>query len=97
MKRRIILPLVAILAVVSGCSEVHQDAPEPSPSDIINGARTQVIQMPEGFRNVAFTCYGTVGIYVTSRGWIKGSADKNLTPLPSDIAVVPNDPHCAVA
>lgn len=85
----------AVLVALSGCSAVQQDAPEPTPENIINGTRTQVIQMPEGFRNIAFTCYGTTGLYVTSRGWIKGSTDKNLTPLPSDVAAVPSDPKCA--
>jgi len=97
MKNTVKLLAVASIAMilVSGCAtEVHQDAPEPTPSDIINGTNTQVIQMPEGFRNVAFTCHGTVGIYVTSRGWVKNSASANITPLPSDISTVPDHPLC---
>jgi hypothetical protein len=65
------------------------DAPEPSPSDIINGTHTQVIKMPDGFRNIAFTCYGSVGVYVTSRGVAE------TDPQPSGVTVLASDPHCA--
>lgn len=91
------LAALAATAALGGCGlfdEKKTDAPEPTPDNIINGTNTQVIRMPDGFRNVVFTCYGTVGIYVTSRGaWQNGNAD--LTTLPSSIAVLPNDPHCA--
>lgn len=84
----------AMVWFITGCSEMQSDAPEPTPDNIVNGRNTQVIRMPDGFRNVAFTCYGQNGIYVTSRGWVQASADKNIVPLPSDIAVVTNDPQC---
>lgn len=80
--------------VITSCSATKADAPEPAPSDIVNGTHTQVIKMPDGFRNVAFTCYGTTGIYVTSRGWVEGSASKDITPLSSTIAIQGNDPKC---
>lgn len=86
--------LVAIGAgLLMGCSETKADAPEPTPDNIVNGTHTQVIKMPDGFRNVVFTCYGTTGIYVTSRGWIEGSTT-DVTSLPSSIAVQPNDVKC---
>lgn len=85
-----------ILAVV-GCSATGQkSAPELTEDNLTNGTNTKAIQMPEGFRNVAFTCHGTVGIYVTSRGVYKvGSAD--APALPSGIAVLADDPNCGGA
>lgn len=83
----------AALALTACPGEVKEDAPEPSASNIVDGSRTQVIRMPDGFRNVVFTCYGTVGVYVTSRGVFE-SGNADLTTLPSSIAVLPDDPHC---
>jgi len=81
---------------LGGCglfdNPAQQSTEEPKPENIINGTNTQVIQMPEGFRNVAFTCYGTDGVFVTSRGPYQ--AGMNADGLPSSIYVVPNDPHC---
>lgn len=51
-----------------------------------------VLWMPDGFRNVAFGCNGTTGVYVTSRGWDESGV--NLPSLPSGISTVPNDPAC---
>lgn len=94
MTSKVLGALALSVLLLAGCSETKTDAPEPTPDNIVNGTNTQVIRMPDGFRNVAFTCYGTTGIYVTSRGWIESSVDKNITPLPSDLAVVGNDPKC---
>lgn len=92
--RKILAILAVLLVVLTGCeSDTKKDAPEPTPDNIINGTNTQVIRMPDGFRNVAFSCYGTVGMYVTSRGWIQGSV-QDIASLPSSIAVLENDPHC---
>lgn len=91
MKR--VAALVTLVALLAGCSETKTDAPEPTPDNIVNGTHTQVIRMPDGFRNVAFTCYGTTGIYITSRGWMQESG-QNVTSLPSSIAVQPNDVKC---
>lgn len=87
---------LALLAGASACvSDTKKaDAPEPTPANIIDGTHTQVIRMPDGFRNVAFTCYGATGLYVTSRGYYE-SGSSDFTSLPSSIATVPNDPHCA--
>lgn len=88
-----VLAAVAVAALVGGCSSMQSDAPEPTPDNIINGTSTQVIQMPDGFRNVAATCRGTTGIYVTSRGWNQNSTGE-VVSLPSSIAVLANDPNC---
>lgn len=85
--------LTVVLALTAESCDSQQDAPEPTPENIINGTNTQVIQMPDGFRNVAFTCYGTSGVYVTSRGAYQHGGD-GAVPLASSLFVVPNDPHC---
>lgn len=95
-KKWLLVPaaLLILTATTAGSCDVQKDAPEPTPDNIINGTQTQVIQMPDGFRNLGFTCHGTVGLYVTSRGWVQASADKNITPLPSDVTAVLDHPRC---
>lgn len=85
--------LVFGLAVACG---VKADAPEPAPENIVDGKNTHVIRMPNGFRNVAVTCYGTTGVYVTSRGWSESSTGQGGSgdSLPSGITVLANDPSC---
>jgi hypothetical protein len=80
--------------LLTGCPATKGDAPEPTGGNVKPGTNTRVIQMPNGFRNIAATCDGTTGVYVTSRGWSEaggGSGDS----LPSGIAVLANDPRCA--
>lgn len=75
---------------LAGCSGPEQDdGPDPLPENIIDPATVRVIRMPEGFRNVAMTCDGSTGIYVTSRGC------ESCTTVGSGIAVVLGDPRCA--
>ncbi|MFC3504491.1 hypothetical protein ACFOOK_26465 [Micromonospora krabiensis] len=89
---------VLTVAALAGCmgQEVKQDAPEPTPDNIVNGAETQVLRMPDGFRNVAVTKYvGKDGscymVFVTSRGiWEAGN--ENFTTLPSGVAAIPCTP-----
>jgi hypothetical protein len=81
------------LASLGVCDPAKSDAPEPTPDNIVDGTHTQVIRMPDGFRNIAFTCYGHNGLYVTSRGAFQTGA-KDLTPLASSVTVVPDDEHC---
>jgi hypothetical protein len=80
--------------ILVGCgASTKTDAPEPTPDNIVNGTNTQVIRMPDGFRNIAFTCYGSNGVYVTSRGTYQTGAE-NATPLASSVFVLADDPHC---
>lgn len=77
--------MLAVLAVasLSGCKgcEGNQDAPVNSrdtvPADVIN--------MPNGFSNVAHKCDGSNMVYVIFHG------DGGY----GSVAVVPNDPRCA--
>ena len=79
--------LIGAATTISACSATHQSAPGPTPTSIGNGNNAAVIQEPNGFRNVAFSCFGSNGVYVTS-----AAADDSL---PSSVFVVPNDPHCS--
>lgn len=85
---------VLTLIMAAGCTPVRESAPEPEPENIQDGVNTQVIRMPDGFRNIAFTCHGTTGLYVTSRGWVKDSVSQDLTPLPSAVTAIPDHPQC---
>jgi hypothetical protein len=76
--------LLATLAL-TGCG-AHASAPDVAPAGIQQGTHQHAIQEPYGFRNVAFSCFGLNGVYVTSAG----AGDT----LPSSVAVVPNDPQC---
>jgi len=77
---------IIVTTTISACGSTHNNAPDPVPSNIINGTNQQVIQEPDGYRNVAFSCFGSNGVYVTSRS--------NVDSLPSSLFVLPNDPHC---
>lgn len=94
-KVAVVATAVAALLTLAGCpGDAQESAPEVDPANMIDGSNTTVIRMPEGFRNVSFTCNGTVGIYVTSRGfWQNGNAD--AIPLPSGVAVLADDPNCS--
>ena len=83
------LALVTSMVLLSGCGAAHQSAPDVAPSDAHPGTHSAAIQMPDGFRNVAFSCHGTVGVYVTSYGLNDSSGRV------SGIAVLANDPNCA--
>lgn len=95
MKRDMLIggSIAAALLLLTGCGATKSDAPEPTPDNILNGTRTQVLRMPDGFRNVAVTCDGTTAIYVTSRGWSQESTG-DVVSLPSSVAVVPNAKRC---
>lgn len=99
MNKRIVVVLATAATAVlllsgSSCNPAQESAPEVDPANMVDGSNTTIIRMPEGFRNVSFTCNGTVGIYVTSRGfWQNGNAD--AIPLPSGVAVLANDPNCS--
>lgn len=80
--------VLAAAFVLAGCGETHQDAPDPTTANTHPGTHEEVIQEPAGFRNVAFSCHGTTGVYVTSRG-------VSTDVITSGIAVLANDPACA--
>lgn len=84
MVRKYAIAMFVIVAL-SACGSSHTSSTDPGGSP---GTHQTVIQMPYGFRNVAFTCHGTTGVYVTSRSITTG------TELPSSIAVLANDPAC---
>jgi hypothetical protein len=85
-----VIVIASAVALLAACGSSHQSAPDPG-NDVggaTPGTRGHVIQEPDGFRNVSFSCYGLDGVYVTSRGVTTGTA------LPSSVFVVPNDEHC---
>ena len=83
-------PVGLVVVLLSACGASHASAPDPGNNidGATPGTRAHVIQEPYGFRNVAFACYGRVGVYVTSHG-------VTATSEPSSVAAVPNDPNCA--
>lgn len=95
MKRRILALAAVTLLGLAGCAgkASQQSAPDVEPAGINSGTHQKVIQMPSGFRNVAFECNGPVGVYVTSRGANQGTTD-DATALPSSISTVLDDPNC---
>jgi hypothetical protein len=79
--------IIGFMAVLTGCGvATHQSAPDPTAGNVVNGDRTAVIQMPNGYRNVSFTCFRGNGIYVTS-----SAIDKSVS---SSITVLAHDPLC---
>lgn len=93
MNKFIIPAVAAVLVAVSACAgDTHQSA--PNPAEINHQAAHEVVEMPEGFRNVAEKCdSGGNMILVTSRGMI---LDNNSAgALPSGIAVILHDSRCA--
>lgn len=90
MQRRFITLIASVVcagALATGCSLDHTDAPDPAPGSVHPGFNQEVIQEPDGFRNVAFSCHGSVGVYVTSRG-------QTSDIITSGVAVLANDPNC---
>lgn len=79
------LTAAAAILGLAGCG-THASGPDPATGNTRPGTNQRVIQDPYGYRNVAFSCNGTVGVYVTSAG-----ADDSL---PSTVAVLANDPNC---
>lgn len=86
------LSAIAIGLGLAGCSNFNQKSlPEPVTNHYLT--RQVAYTLPDGFRNVAFGCNGTVGVYVTSRGAFKNSGT-DVTSLPSSVAVLADDPNC---
>lgn len=87
MKRIISIAVLAVVAAASltACG-THASGADPTSGNTQQGTNQHVIREPYGFRNVAFSCFGADGVYVTSAG-----ADDSL---PSSVYVVANDPQC---
>ena len=95
MRRRSALPLAAVAVVatvtLTGCSlssvvgnkasEPYQDAPRTS---TVNKAPAEVIEMPDGFSNLATKCDHGNRVYVVFHN----------NSAYGSVSVVPNDPSC---
>jgi uncharacterized secreted protein with C-terminal beta-propeller domain len=74
-----------VVATLVGCADSpHQSAEYGN----VNHAPADVVQFPDGFRNVAHKCDGTNMVYSVSSA--------NSDTLSGGVAVVPNDPRCKV-
>jgi hypothetical protein len=86
--------LLAVGLLVGGCtSSSHKNAATPDPAGNLILTNPHVITEPAGFRNVSFGCWGTKGVYVTSRGQWESS--DGSSPASSDVQIVLNDPDCS--
>lgn len=86
------LSAVAIGLGLAACGNFNQKSlPEPVTNHTLS--RQVAYTLPDGFRNVAFGCNGTVGVYVTSRGAYKNGGS-DTSALPSSVAVLAADPNC---
>jgi hypothetical protein len=82
----VLVTIAVALVFISACGEFNKDAPagerNTGPADIIN--------MPDGFSNVAHKCDGPNMVYVIYHGNFSD-------PKPyGSLAVVANDPRCGV-
>jgi hypothetical protein len=92
MKRAALAAITVAGLALAGCSNTNQQSlPDPVTNHYLT--RQIVFTEPDGFRNVAFGCNGTAGVYVTSRGAYKTSG-QDVAALPSSIAVLADDPNC---
>jgi hypothetical protein len=77
--------LAALVVAAAGCGdkahEPFRDAPRTHNS---NSGAAEVIEMPDGFNNLASKCDGPNRVYVTYHG----------NSAYGSVAVVPNDPRC---
>jgi hypothetical protein len=88
--------LVTTLVLVGCGNSNQQSATEVKcevPGNCIDLRNAKILQEPDGFRNIAFGCWDSTGVYVTSRGAYQ-NGNKDATPLPSDVSIVLSDPHC---
>lgn len=78
--RRAIISGVLLLAL-AGCSDWNDDRGRgDAPVGNKDDTEADVINMPDRFANVAFKCYGTTGIYTSTR--------------PMAFQVIKEDPNC---
>ena len=88
MKRPLALGALVLAATLAltGCNpDSHTSTSDPNQGG--PGSHGRFIQEPVGYRNVSFSCNGTVGVYVTSRS-VDGTGHD------SAIAVLADDPNC---
>jgi len=81
MKKIIVLAVAAVLGL-AGCSATHGSAEYGN----VSHSPADVIEFPEGFRNVAHKCDGPNMVYSGS----SASSDS----LPASVSVVKDDPRC---
>jgi hypothetical protein len=79
----IVIALTALVLTTAADCDTHDD----SGSGDVNHAPADIIEFPDGFRNVAHKCDGANMVYSVSAG-----VDDTLS---GSIAVVANDPRCA--
>lgn len=85
----LVLTVMGFVGGLVACGATKADAPEPTGSNNTPGTRIHVVQMPDGFRNVAVACDGTNEVFVTSRG-----AAADATPAASSVFVIPDSKRC---
>jgi hypothetical protein len=88
MKKRIILPAAAVLALsltAVGCAKYTEPFKDAPRSGVDNGKPADVIRFPDGFSNASTKCDHGNRLYVAYHGNSGYAA----------IAVVPNDATCA--
>lgn len=87
----VISAAVLSIAWLSGCGSERDQNSEIKPQRDVGPA--EVINFPQGFRNVAHKCDGPNMVYVTSRGDVSSSGSHG-SELPSSVYVIANDPRC---
>lgn len=85
MKKIIIVGALAAGLLVTACSEKYEEPWKDAPTEGRNSEPAAVIEMPDGFSNLATKCDNGNRVYVAYKG------DQNRAA----VAVVPNDPTCA--
>ncbi|MBL7496220.1 hypothetical protein I6A84_06230 [Frankia sp. CNm7] len=82
-----LLAVVGVAAVTTGCSEKAKERGRDAPISTHDDSPARIINMPDGFSNVAAKCDGPNMVYVVYHG---------DSPYGS-IEIAPNDPRCAPA
>lgn len=77
--------LVAVALLLSSCAQKAQEPFKDAPVSQHNDDPAAVINMPDGFSNVASKCDGPNRVYVVFHGDSKYGT----------VAVAPNDPRCS--
>ena len=81
-----VIPAAIGAVVLTGCgNKFHQQFQDAPRLPVVNSAPAEVIEMPDGFRNLATKCDHSNRLYVAFHG------DDNSAAL----YVVPHDPTCA--